>query len=305
MSIVNINETGTLGRLSWELLEPFGARLHTERLGDGLDETEQALLARLVYEHGFIEAAGQDLDRVQLRLLGGYVSPLFPDEHESNQRLSPDPKEGGFGTRPLEFHRDLAYAEWPFAALALHALDVNPGETSTFIASGTRAYATLPADTKARIADLKVATALSGRDVEGNICWDYVSQPKWPMVMHPLAWPHPVTGVPVLMVCELSSVYVEGLARDESEELLQELFAHNRRADNVYEHRWYDGDLILWDNYGCTHARKKLDGVTKRTLQRLTMGKLSFPIAYPNFSMRDFTDRSQGNNYMGDTGAKF
>jgi taurine dioxygenase len=299
---IDIDHDGTFGALSWELLEPFGARVHTDRLVD-LAWPEQQLLARLLYRHGFVEAKGQDLNKEQFRRVGSFVAPLLPEEHEANPVLAVKAEEGGFGTRALELHRDLSYAEHPFASIALHALRVNPGETSTFIASGVRACGGLPTDLRESLADRKVLTSLHGR-VDGELSGD-AGRPGWPEWVHPLIAPHPVTGAPVLFVCEMSSVRIEGMEETESERLLKDLFVRVGTEDNVYEHHWYDGDLLIWDNFGCLHARKKLERVSTRTLQRLTMGKLSFPMAFPAFSMRDFTDTTQGQNYMGDGGGRF
>jgi taurine dioxygenase len=300
---VDVHGDGSVGHLAWELLEPFGVRLHVDSLGDGLDPSEQAALADLLYHHGFVEARGQDLDKAGLRRVGSYVAPLLPEDHEANPVLAVQAEVGGFGTRSLEFHRDLSYSEHPFSAIALHALDVNPGETSTYLANGVRAYQELPEDLRRRLDGLQVRTALHGR--VAGVPTTEPDAPGWPQWVHPLVAPHPVTGAPVLFVCEMSSARIEGLEPAESEDLLLDLFARVSAQGNVYEHVWENGDLLLWDNVGCVHARRNLDGVSKRTLQRLTMGRLSFPMAFPDFNMRDFTDRSEGPNYMGDGGGRF
>ncbi|WP_322756341.1 TauD/TfdA family dioxygenase [Frankia sp. Cas3] len=306
MSIgVDVCTDGTVGRLSWELLAPFGVRLHVDDLRAGLAQDEQDVLATLLYQHGFVVAADQQLTKADLRRVGSYVAPLLPEEHEANPVLALNREEGGFGTRELVFHRDLMYAEHPFHAIALHALSVAEGETSTFVSSGTLAYRRLPAELKDRLAGLSALNSLHGRDEEGRISEREVYLPGWPGYVHPLAARHPITDEPVLLACLMSTVRVEGLAADSSEELLQQLFGHLNDPANVYEHTWRENDLLIWDNFGCAHARRNLAGVSKRTLQRLTMGKLSFPLAYPNFSMRSFTDSYDGENYMGKGGGQF
>jgi taurine dioxygenase len=305
MSAVLKADTGsTVGRFSWTLKQPFGVAVEGD-LSEPLTEVEREVLAGLLYANGFLEFRNQQLDKAQFRRFGGGMAPLLPEEHEANPILAVKPEIGGFGTTELIFHRDLSYSEHPFLAIALHALDVEAGETSTFIASGTRAYQALPQSLKARLNGLQVITAL-GTDPTCRIKEsDAIMAPGWPRYVHKLVSPHPVTGQPVLEICPMSSVRIESLSAPDSEALLAELFGYVEAAGNIYEHRWYNGDLLIWDNFAMLHARKKLDGVARRTLQRLTLGKLSFHLAFPDFSMRKHTDTYQQKNYMGDKGGRF
>jgi taurine dioxygenase len=63
---------------------------------------------------------------------------------------------------------------------------------------------------------------------------------------------------------------IEGLSDDESEALLEELFAHLYRPEAVFEHDWRQGDLVVWDNLAAQHARGnvKLQG-PERTLRKV------------------------------------
>ena len=301
---MNPESGGKTGRFSWKWLQPFGVAVEGD-LSEPMTETEQKALAGLLYENGFLEFKKQNLDKAQFRRFGSYVAPLLPEDHEANPILAVKPEIGGFGTTELIFHRDLSYSEHPFQAIALHALDVAPGETSTYIASGTRAYKALPEELKSRLNGLQVITALGTDPTQRMRESDKVMAPGWPRYVHKLASPHPITGELVLEICPMSSVRIESMSGAESDELLQELFSYVEAGSNTYEHKWYDGDLLIWDNFATLHARKKLDGVVKRTLQRMTLGKQSFHMAYPNYSMRQHTDTYQQKNYMGDKGGKF
>ena len=57
---------------------------------------------------------------------------------------------------------------------------------------------------------------------------------------------------------------------EESEALLQELFAHLYGPANTFEHAWRSGDLVAWDNLAVQHARGPVqqDGPT-RTLRKV------------------------------------
>jgi taurine dioxygenase len=85
----------------------------------------------------------------------------------------------------------------------------------------------------------------------------------------PVLFHHPRTGQPILYVSQQMTREIVGLAPDESESLLQELFAHLYQPSMVYEHHWHDGDLVIFDNIAMQHARGYVDlkGST-RTLRK-------------------------------------
>ena len=81
---------------------------------------------------------------------------------------------------------------------------------------------------------------------------------------------HPRTGKTVLYASQQMTSGIDGLAPDESEALLDELFAHLYRSDVVYEHEWRNHDLVAWDNIAVQHARPNvtLEGPV-RTLRKV------------------------------------
>ena len=60
------------------------------------------------------------------------------------------------------------------------------------------------------------------------------------------------------------------LPPDESEALLEELFAHLYDPAHTVQHEWRNGDLVAWDNMAIQHARSdvRTDGPT-RTLRKV------------------------------------
>jgi len=292
---------GGTGRLRWEKHGDFGAHVEVDPaiLQQGLSDEERAALASLLYRQGYIEFKGQSLDAEQFRVFAGIFGNIPPAEDEANPVLAVDKAVGGFGTAKLMWHRDMSFSEHPFDAIALHALDVNPGETATSVASGVRAYRTLPESVKRRLEGLTTLSAVSG-DMQARPRYaDTQSVPGWPQAVHPLVSIHPKTGEKVLLICPMCTVHIQELEAAESEDLLSELFEHVTRADNAHRHDWYNGDIFVWDNFGCVHARDTLTGVTRRTLRRATIGEQSFRQAYPTWDMRTFTDRHVEKNYMG------
>jgi taurine dioxygenase len=65
---------------------------------------------------------------------------------------------------------------------------------------------------------------------------------------------------------------IVGMPEDESRKLLDELFAHAKKPEFLYRHRWAVGDLLMWDNLSTQHfavADYKLP--LRRKMQRTTV----------------------------------
>jgi taurine dioxygenase len=96
----------------------------------------------------------------------------------------------------------------------------------------------------------------------------------------PAGWPgadHPVVmmtdhGHIALYVNENHTDHIVELEPRESEELVQALFAHLYAPKLSYEHRWYHGDFIVWNNLALQHGREALPPGTLRTLQKIELG---------------------------------
>ena len=58
-----------------------------------------------------------------------------------------------------------------------------------------------------------------------------------------------------IYVSSQNTMWIEGMERSESEALLNQLFDRVEDPDIIYEHIWEVGDLIMWDNLSCLHAR--------------------------------------------------
>jgi taurine dioxygenase len=62
------------------------------------------------------------------------------------------------------------------------------------------------------------------------------------------------------------SAYVNGLPLEESESLLDALWAHATDARFGYTHSWSVGDVVVWDNQATLHKRDAFDASTRRVL---------------------------------------
>jgi taurine dioxygenase len=86
----------------------------------------------------------------------------------------------------------------------------------------------------------------------------------------PMVVTNPGSGRKGLYVTSQNTMWIEGMDRDESEALLTTLFDAAEDPAIIYEHVWRLGDLVMWDNLACLHARTDWPSDQRRTLRRCT-----------------------------------
>jgi taurine dioxygenase len=177
---------------------------------------------------------------------------------------------GALGAGEAYWHTDSSFVERPPAGSFLHALEIPPQGGNTQFANMYTAYDALPASLKLRIAGLKAihnfAYTSGGMLRKGfeNIA----DVTKAPGAHHPLVRTHPDTGRKALFLGRRLGSYIIGLPVEESELLLDLLWAHATRDEFVWTHEWQVGDLIIWDNRCAMHRRDPFDPAMRRLMHR-------------------------------------
>ena len=196
---------------------------------------------------------------------------LVPERHlwayVSNVRPDGIVREGA-----LLFHSDFAFTPWPVHAICLHAVELPAEGTSTLIADAVRAAAVVPSDLRRRLEGRQVLNVYDFRLPDDQPQRLATADPRSPRAAHPVIGRHPRTGDDVVLANELHTDHVVGLPPPESDALLRELFDIVYAPENVLEHRWSVGDLVLWDNIALHHGRGDIPTDEARTLQRVTLG---------------------------------
>jgi taurine dioxygenase len=90
-----------------------------------------------------------------------------------------------------------------------------------------------------------------------------------PGAIHPIVRTHPETGRQALFLGRRFGSYVPPLPLEQSEALLDELWAHATRDEFTWTQRWQIGDLIIWDNRCTMHRRDGFAGHGRRRMHRL------------------------------------
>jgi taurine dioxygenase len=203
----------------------------------------------------------------------------------------PDPPFTPEGLLPVQFphrrgwHTDQSYRRPPpDVSLFLAVLPVPKDQGQTLFADGAAAYDALPAETKARIANLDGIhvqnTAKRNHDAVVAGETPRALGPHEQPQRQPLVRTHPVTGRKSLYMCELGQMdWLEGPIAGmspgpdgEGGKLLRELMAHMTQRRFVYVHEWTKGDLVVWDNRCLVHAATWFDVDTHaRVMWRTTV----------------------------------
>jgi len=202
-----------------------------------------------------------------------YGKPFLPRHPEMN--VISNVKEdgvpiGGLGDGEAIWHSDMTYVDTPPSAALLYALELPAEGGDTYWANMYLAYEALPADMKKRIEGLKAihdATYNSaGIKRKG---YDDVTDPRRaPGAHHGLVRRHPETGRKCLFLGRRRNSYIVGLPLEESEALLDALWAHATQPRFAFCQQWQVGDLMIWDNRCTLHRRDPFDPNARRVMHR-------------------------------------
>jgi taurine dioxygenase len=177
---------------------------------------------------------------------------------------------GALGAYEAIWHTDMSYNPQPPIGSALYALEVPPAGGDTGFANMYMAYDTLPEELRQRI-EGRVCRHDSSRNSAGELRRGYtdVTDPREaPGADHPIVRTHPVTARKALFLGRRRNAYIQGLALDDSERLLDALWEHATRAQLTWYQQWRVGDLVLWDNRCVMHRRDEFDPTSRRLMHR-------------------------------------
>jgi taurine dioxygenase len=259
---------------------PFGVQVHRS-LEQPLTPSDETALRSLFRDHQLLVFRDQAaLSRAQQERVAGLLGPII-DPSEDIAVVSTDSTIGALGTAPLAFHSDLSFIPETALALSLYAVDLTDDISSTRFASNLRAYRQMPQQMRDRVSALRVTHRLgyvpSGmqRSVQDPEIATAPSTTRSGII------PHPTTGAPLLFVEEGHLAGLTGIPDEEIDELLIDVNRIQYGPDNVYEHVWRRGDLLIWDNVALQHARADMSGVGRRILQRVTVGTSTLTQSHP------------------------
>lgn len=177
---------------------------------------------------------------------------------------------GALGDKEAEWHTDMSYVAEPPMASVLYSLEIPSKGGDTSFANMYKALEALPADLRAAIegrncnhdsSTTSVGELRAGADAVLDVR-------EAPGAMHPAIRIHPATGGKALYLGRRLNGWLEGYSVEESEQLLDRLWAHCAKPEFSWTHQWAVGDLLIWDNRCATHRRDSFDGRERRVMHR-------------------------------------
>ena len=244
-------------------MDPIGAEVVGVPV-DLLDDERSAAMRRLLAEHGVLVLRDHDVDDAAfIRFLRSFGELMFT-KGETPVAGHPDLNvvtNVGRATPPRStFHVDTSYVRNPPAYTALRAVEVPERGGHTLFSNQYRAHETLPD---------QLRRDLSRRTIEHVVTGVELDDGDERSARHPAVFEHPISG---RMALYLSSpgrcASVSGLTKERARELVQYLFDHSTRADNVLRHTWAAGDVVMWDNRCVMHQADHSGVVGHRTMHR-------------------------------------
>jgi taurine dioxygenase len=176
---------------------------------------------------------------------------------------------GALGHGEMWFHTDKCYVPRPHRASFLYGIEIPSEGGNTRFSSSYAAYERLPADLKRKLEGKMVMQGHQysvGRRIDLSLKLEDIHHHLQPIIVT-----NPGSGRKGLYVASQNTMWIEGMDRAESDALLEQLFDIAEDPAIIYEHVWRVGDLVMWDNLACLHARTDWPGEQRRTLRRCTV----------------------------------
>lgn len=257
----------------------FGSEVVGLEAGAELDPETRSLLRKAFDDRGLLVFRDLDIDEAyQTDLVDGLIGYERPADAARRLVLVSNKEEGGYAPHGrLLFHSDMMWAAEPFQVLSLYGVEVESPAVPTVFACTTFAWETLPSDLRQRV-EGRHAVNMTGQQRRGDDDDDEDlltairehEQSTTTLIGHQ----HPRTGRKMLYVSQMNTREIVELPHEESEELLEALFAHLYDPATLMEHEWRNGDLVAWDNQAIQHAR----GVVRVEGPVRTLRKVISPI---------------------------
>ena len=260
----------------------LGAELSGVDLAGPLDEELVAAIKQAFHEHLVLVFRGQELTPADQLAFTRLFGPVEPHPLAPRRGIEGHPevlvfenKEGTPGARNDFWHSDISFAEKPPACSVLYARTITEGCGDTMFCNMYSAYEEL-SDGMKRILDGLTAMHTSAALAERNRASGSDARPIAdvpPPAEHPVIRTHPETHRRALYVNPYFTSHFAAMTEDESRPLLEFLYQHSTRPENVFRHGWREGDLLLWDNRCAMHyAVYDYDDSRPRLMNRTTAG---------------------------------
>ncbi len=259
----------------------MGAELTGVDLSMPLDDARIVELRAIWLEYHMIVIRGQDLTPVQqlafAKALGEpdiypFLTGLdgFPMITEVLKKEDERVNFGGV------WHSDTTYQKCPPMATLLYAKELPPLGGDTLFANQYEAFANLSAPLRHVLEQLRAVNAAGKKRVASTRSERLKDSgsgvnPDDLAGIHPVVRTHPETGRKALFVNAAHTINFEGWSAEESQGLLEFLFAHQISPEFQCRLSWQVGDVAFWDNRCVQHYPLNDYHGHRRLLHRITL----------------------------------
>ena len=252
------------------LTSSFGVAVHGVDIARGVDDASMRALTEALYENRVIAIKDQDADEEAYLSFGRkWGTPIphvldhirmqgYPEMLVVGNTEQKDKKKEIRNGAAL-WHTDQSYEAVPASATMLYSIKAPKQGGETLYCNMVAAYDDLEPEMKVRIECLEVAhsygagTLREGEQMANPIV-NQEQRSHVPVVHHPLAMPHPVTGRKALYALGHGAFAIRGMDDEAAHELLDELKDHVLQEKYIYAHRYAVGDMVVWDTFATMHC---------------------------------------------------
>jgi len=275
----------------------FGARIEGVKLGQ-LSDAEFATIQKTWFERrGLLAFPGQHVSDDDLLVFSRRLGELDSPPNQENGRQSPAGYPdiyvisnvldtsgrpiGALGDGEAIWHTDMSYEKTPPLASMLTALEIPTHGGDTWFTDMIGAFEDLPPSLREEMLGRQVkhdGTYNSGGYLRAGVKAD--DNPVTAAgTLHPAAIRIPESGMTALYLGRRRMAYIPGLSREDSEAMLDRVWAYPAAEHRIYRHRWSVGDLVLWDNRSTMHRRDPFPGDQRRIMHRTQIKGRAAPLA--------------------------
>ena len=260
-------------------LRPIGATCGAEVTGVDLSEVDEptfAELERALLEFKVLFFRDQDISSEQhlafAKRFGELEEHPFIKSKDGYDAIVEFAKDDVVKGVENVWHSDVSWREIPSLGSVLRAVEVPAVGGDTLFSDMEAAYAGLDDSLKQRIEGLTAShdfiftfgAALSEEERAAQ-------REKFPTAHHPVVRTHPVTGRKSIYVNAIFTVAIDGMAPDESEALLQELYAQADVPEYQCRFAWQKNSIAFWDNRALQHYASSDYDPQPRRMERVTI----------------------------------
>ena len=270
---------------------PLGACVRGKRLKGDINPNDFQIIQQALLDHHLLLFPDQDItetEQVGFSSLFGKLEIHPSKEHrssvqkeiyrvsnvnEDDQIMPVDSYDAKYLTGTRIWHTDSSFRAIPSLGSLLRAAEVPPEGGETYFCNLHMVYEALPQRLRTLVDNHfavhsydYIQTLVFGEQAES------FDQNEELIQEHPMTRSHPVTDRTALYVSPHTISEIVGLSTEESRPILEEIYEFATEDRFIYEHRWTQNDVIMWDNRCTMHSVGSYDSARyRRVMLRATV----------------------------------